>query len=398
MVTLITAVLAMFLLGAVYAYGVLLPAIMTAFHWERATAALPHAVLLFVYAIGMSIGGALEYRLSVTGSAMAGGLLFGLGLWLAGRADSLLTLIGSYGLLGGLGFGFAYVAAVTASMRAVPHRRGLAAGLVVGAFGLGAFVWAPLAQHLLPAWGWQGILARYGVVLMFALPLLGLGIRVRTRDRRLPDGYNGAGSSLGDAIRTPVFWLIFAAYTLVTAVGLLLLAHLVNFALGLGMPSARAAWLLSVAAIGSGVGRFMIGWLSDRIGRLPCLITASVLELVLLTGLAWITQPAALLGIAVGTGLAFGTWLSLYGPTATDLFGMRFAGAIYGALYLSYGLGGLLGPTLGGALADASGSYRLPFLTGAGMCLLAAVLFALALRQSTAFYRHPPALEEEFPG
>ncbi|HOF88269.1 MAG TPA: hypothetical protein PLZ36_09240, partial [Armatimonadota bacterium] len=135
-VTLGAASAAMLLLGAVYAYGVLLPALMAEFGWTRATAALPHAVLLFVYAVGMALGGALQDRASPSGGAMVGGLLFGGGLLLASAVPSLGGLVAAYGMLGGVGFGFTYVACVTAAMRAFPGRRGLAAGTVVGAFGL----------------------------------------------------------------------------------------------------------------------------------------------------------------------------------------------------------------------------------------------------------------------
>ena len=397
-VTLAAAAVAMFLLGSIYAYGVLLPALMAAFGWERSTAALPHAVLLFVYAVGMGIGGILEHRLRSSRSAAAGGFLFGAGLVLASRLHSLTGLVLAYGVLAGIGFGFAYVSCVTAALRSYPARRGLAAGVVVGAFGLGAFVWAPLAQSFLPVLGWDGVMLRFGLAALVLIPLLALGIRVPKRTAEAAEHHlHARGLTLADALRSPLFWLIFAAYLLVTSVGLMLLAHMVNFGLGQGIPAARAAWLLSVMSIGSGAGRVLMGWLSDRIGRLPCLVVASVLEAVLLIGLVVVPLPAAIFIIAGLAGFAFGTWLTLYGPTSTDLFGLRYAGAIYGVLYLSYGVGGLLGPTLGGALADHFGGYRTPFLAGAVFSALGALLFLSVLYLHPRLYAHPPALDEEIP-
>jgi OFA family oxalate/formate antiporter-like MFS transporter len=395
--TLVAAALAMLLLGAIYAYGVLLPVLMADFGWSRGTAALPHSVLLFVYAVGMAVGGAAQDRVGVRAGVVTGGLLFGGGLLLASTAHGLGGLIGWYGVLAGLGFGSAYVACVSAAMHSLPKRRGLAAGMIVGAFGLGSFFWAPLAQRLLPAWGWSGLFFRFGLLAIIALPLLGLFIR--RPKHAIPDGeaVQLPGVSLAEALRSRTFWLIFSAYVLVTAVGLMLLAHLVNFALGRGITAGTAAWLVSAAAAGSGIGRFVMGWASDRIGRLPSLVGASVVDAVLLTILAYTISPTLIFVLAVACGLAFGTWLSLYGPTATDLYGLRYAGAIYGALYLSYGIGGLVGPSGGGALADAGG-YRLPFLIGAGLCLLGALLFYLVIRQHPTIYRHPSALEEEYPG
>jgi OFA family oxalate/formate antiporter-like MFS transporter len=392
-VTLLTAALVMFLLGAIYAYGVVLPVLMAAFGWPRATAALPHAILLFVYAVGMAVGGVVQDRGSPTGGVMLGGALFGGGLLLASTNGSLLGLVAGYGVIGGIGFGFAYVAAVTAAMRTFPARRGLAAGVVVGAFGLGAFVWAPLTQHVLPALGWTGVFRQYGGLCLLLIPLLGFGVRA---PRAAAHATNVAGVTLGAALRSPLFWTLFAAYTLVTAVGLLLLAHLVNYGLGRGMPAAAAAWLLSASAIGSGSGRFVMGWASDRLGRLPCLIGASAAEVGLLLLLTRADHPVALFLLAGATGFVFGTWLSLYGPTATDLFGLRAAGTIYGTLYLSYGIGGLAGPILGGAMADAGG-YGRAFLVSAVIATLGTLLFILAARQRPPYYPHPPALDEELP-
>lgn len=396
--TLTSAALAMFLLGAIYAYGVLLPAFMADFGWDRSTAALPQAVLLFVYAIGMGIGGALQDRTSPTRIAMLGGALFGMGMILAGYATTLWGLLIAYGVIAAIGFGFTYVAAVTAAMQVLPHRRGLAAGLVVGAFGLGALVWAPVTQRLLPTLEWSGILIAFGWLTLFTLPVLALGIRVPWRAHHAPGMHPGtAGLTLRAALHTRIFWTVFAAYTLATAVGLMLLAHIVNFGITLGIPAFTAALLLSAAAIGSGVGRVLMGALSDRTGRFPVLIGVSLLEIVLLIALAFTQSIGIIFLLATLTGFVFGSWLTLYGPTSTDLFGMRAAGAIYGVLYLSYGLGGLIGPTAGGWIADRTGAYQPAFLIGAIVSACAALLFVLAMRQHPPIYTHPPAREEEYP-
>lgn len=392
------ASLAMFLLGSIYAYGVFLPVFMTSFGWSRSIAALPHSVLLFVYAIGMGIGGALQDRTSPTQIATAGGVLFALGLVLASRSESLLGLVMSYGVLGGIGFGFAYVAAVTAVMKSFPDRRGMAAGLVVGAFGLGAFVWAPLAQSLLATLTWPEVLQRFGALTLLALPLLGLLIRAPWHPHDVPGTHpQAAGFTLGGALHTSVFWTLFAAYTLVTGVGLFLIAHFINFGRAQGLSAVTAALLVSMLSVGSGLGRIIMGWLSDHLGRFPALIGASLLAVLLLVLLAIVPSSVMIFLGAFTAGYAFGTWLTLYGPTATDLFGLRAAGAIYGTLYLSYGLGGLAGPTLGGLLADTSGSYRLPLVVGAVLCALGAGLFWLTQRLTTRLYAHLPAWEEEYP-
>lgn len=395
-ITILTAMVSMFLLGAIYAYGVLLPDIMRAFGWESSLATLPQSILLFVYAVGMGIGGIVLDRTNPTRVAIGGGIIFGLGLILASRATGIATLVGAYGIMAGIGFGFAYVAAVTAAMTTLPHRRGLAAGLVVGAFGAGSAVWAPLAQRLLSTLGWSGLLFIFGIITIILLPLLALGIRAPHHGA--PGMHKQAsGMTLNKALHTSNFWIVFAAYMLVTAAGLLWLNHYKLFGSAQGIPDAQAAWLVVITAVGSATGRVVMGGISDKIGRFPALIGAGIVGAAMFVLLAVGMPHVAIFVIAGVIGLCFGTWLSLYGPTSTDLFGLRAAGAIYGALYLSYGIGGLVGPTLGGRLADFTDSYRAAFLVAAAFCVLGAILFFITSRAQQLVYRHPPAREEEFP-
>jgi OFA family oxalate/formate antiporter-like MFS transporter len=270
---------------------------------------------------------------------------------------------------------------------------------VVGAFGLGTFVWAPAAQALLDAGThWTRVFLLFGLSALVVLPLLSLGIRSPWRRHQRPGEHAGAsGLSLGEALRAPLFWLVFAAYTLVTTAGLMWFAHFKVFGVSQGMTAAQAAFLASLTAVGGALGRVLMGYASDHIGRFPSLIGASALEVGLFVGFGLGVPHAAIFAFAALSGFAFGTWLALYGPTSTDLFGMRSAGSIYGALYLSYGIGGLAGPMLGGLLADLSGDYALAFFVMAGVCAAGGALFLLAMLRRPPQFAHPPAAEEEFP-
>lgn len=397
-ITVLASMLAMFLLGAIYAYGILLPDIMRTFHWESSRASLPQSTLLFIYAIGMWLGGMWQDRTSATRIAMGGGVIFGLGMLMASRAHDLLLLVLGYGVLGGLGFGFAYVAAVTAAMTSYPQRRGLVAGLVVGTFGLGSVIWAPLAQSRLAAMGWQGLMLYYGLATLILLPIFGWGIRTPLPTHVAPGEHPTVqGVTLRAALRTPLFWVLFTAYTLVTSAGLFWLAHFKIFGISQDISPAQAALLVVITSIGSGTGRIVMGGISDKIGRLPSLVGATVLAIAMFLLLMLGLPHLGIFIAAALIGFAFGTWLALYGPVSTDLFGMKSAGAIYGALYLSYGIGGLIGPILGGYLADFSGSYRISFTAAAIFCLLGTILFLIVARLSSRVYLHRPALDEEFP-
>ena len=58
---------------------------------------------------------------------------------------------------------------------------------------------------------------------------------------------------------------------------------------------------------------------------------------------------------------------------AGDFVGPRLAPAGLGFITLFFGVGQAIGPALGGYLADATGTFTIPFLTAAGISCTGAV-------------------------
>eukprot|EP01062_Namystynia_karyoxenos_P055617 TRINITY_DN4662_c0_g1_i1.p1 TRINITY_DN4662_c0_g1~~TRINITY_DN4662_c0_g1_i1.p1 ORF type:complete len:557 (+),score=158.09 TRINITY_DN4662_c0_g1_i1:86-1672(+) len=103
----------------------------------------PYFVAPFTQALTMFFGGHLQYRFGARLTCILGCVLFGLSVFSAGLATkngSLAGLILGYGALSGLGMGTAYTTPINTALRYLPHRRGMINGVVVGGFGLGAFV------------------------------------------------------------------------------------------------------------------------------------------------------------------------------------------------------------------------------------------------------------------
>ena len=87
-------------------------------------------------------------------SRMTGGFLYGLGIFLASFSNhGLWWLYLSYGLIGGIGLGFAYIVPVAVLVKWFPDRRGLITGIAVGGFGAGPLITRPIATHLIQSVG-----------------------------------------------------------------------------------------------------------------------------------------------------------------------------------------------------------------------------------------------------
>ena len=81
-------------------------------------------------------------------------------------------------------------------------------------------------------------------------------------------------------------------------------------------------------------------------------------------------------------GLGFGARGPIITAMASDLFGGRRFGVIYGVLSVGNGLGGAIGPWFGGVVYDVLGSYRVVFLTSIVFCALGSACFWLAGRRA----------------
>jgi MFS transporter, OFA family, oxalate/formate antiporter len=81
-------------------------------------------------------------------------------------------------------------------------------------------------------------------------------------------------------------------------------------------------------------------------------------------------------------GFAFGGLSNLMASIIGDTFGMTNLGAITSTLVVGFSLGAAIGPSLGGFIFDATQSYFISFLVGAGAAALAVVFLALTRRES----------------
>ncbi len=95
------------------------------------------------------------------------------------------------------------------------------------------------------------------------------------------------------------------------------------------------------------------------------------------------SMGASELGLTVAAawvGFNFGGNFALFPSATADYFGTKNLGINYGLVFTSYGIAGIVGPLLGGAAFDATGSYAWAFVPAGIMCLAAAAL-AFALRR-----------------
>src|ERR1700752_2722311 len=151
-------------LGAVYAWSVFRVPLSKQFGWSTSQVTLTFTISIFVLGFAAFFGGLWMNRKGPRIVALTGATLYGLGVFLASfSANKLWWLYLSYGLIGGLGLGFAYIVPVAVLVKWFPDRRGLITGIAVGGFGAGALVTAPVATRLIQSVGVLTTFAYLGI-------------------------------------------------------------------------------------------------------------------------------------------------------------------------------------------------------------------------------------------
>jgi MFS family permease len=238
-----------------------------------------------------------------------------------------------------------------------------AASLAAG-FGIG-----PLLLSLTGIAGWPPFIAAMTLIALALVPLLS----VPERARRF--GYQRGAAPWRMVARAPFILFAVAVFGLYEAG---LMALLPIWGVRLGFDASRAAATVSAVNVGSIAVQPLLGWLSDKVPRL------AVLRLCGAVGLlgAGLVIAAARLGPAVYAVLfVWGGIASGIYPVALGMAGERFQGGelvgINAAIIVAYGLGALVGPTLGGAAMDLWNPNGLPalfaLLFGGFLCVAALV-------------------------
>ena len=191
---------------------------------------------------------------------------------------------------------------------------------------------------------------------------------------------------MGEAVRTPHFWLLFLVY-LFTGLGSFLVSlHQLAFAVDHGFDKLYAAGVLGLGSFLAIAGTIFTGTLSDYIGRELSAILAYGISILGVVCALLITGPDQgwLLWLhACFFGLTWGARGPAITAKTADLFPGPQLGTILGAITMGTGVGSALGSWLAGFTFDVTGSYRVAFTLSIFFYACGSVAF-LMLRRPAA--------------
>lgn len=373
-----------------HAYTVFLLAFVEEFAWSRAEASLAYSVGQVVGGIASPFVGGLVDRVGERRMVLLGGLLLTLGLFGSAQADALWQVVLLYGVVMTLGAScIGLVVFVPLVSRLFVAQRGMAISLLQSANGFGRAISAPLAQWLVDASGWRNAyLLQAGLMGLLVLPLAAM---FRGAHRLAPATggtatADGPAWTLGAAMRTRHFWLLFLVYMLTSIGSFLVSLHQLAFAVGQGFEPLYAAFVLGMGSLLALPGVILTGTISDHIGRERAAILAyaiSIVGVAAALGIGSADQHVLLWLHACFFGITWGARGPAITAKTADLFGGPRLGTILGVITVGSGVGAGIGSWGAGLLFDLTGTYRPAFILSILAYAAGAVAF-WALRRPVA--------------
>ncbi|MCW9036126.1 MAG: OFA family MFS transporter [Alphaproteobacteria bacterium] len=397
-------------LGAIYAWSVFTPALKTA-GWSKMDTQVVFAVGLVSFAVVMVFAGRAMAKLGPRKLAASGGITLGAGYILAGLfggTDFWIICLG-VGLIGGAGIGLGYVVPIAVGMRWFPDKKGLITGLAVAGFGFGAMGWVKMAGawgHMIELYGLSNTFLVYGCAFAVMILVGSYWMKMPPEGWR-PEGFVATtpeaakgqqNFTVPEMLRTPQFYLIFLTFAVSAGAGLMSIGLMKLYpmealqAQGYSVIEASAIAGTAMAvffSLANGIGRIAWGTLSDIIGRRRSVVVMTGTQAVFLFAFSSMAGNEYLLYLGAALiGFNFGGNFALFPTLTADIFGNDRVGQNYPLIFLSYGVGGIAGPLLGGMLGDM-GNFPLAFSICAGACLAGALCILLV--------HHPDHDEAERP-
>jgi len=385
--------------GARYSFGVFVKPMFAEYDWPMTVISLAASINLLTYASAGIFAGWLLDRLAPKWITTVSILLATAGFVAAGFVSTPLGLYLSYGILVGVGSaGCGAVACTAAIGKWFVKKRGIAVGIAAMGIGVGTLIMAPLAAYIVKTFGWRsGFLCIAGLICAVGITIsqIFMGKDNPQHYGLQPDGEpappdHSIPGPTGDVFEAPSikpvladhrFWLIVICNVFAVMTVMMTFVHQVPYATNSGIDKIKAAAAIGLIGMMGSCGKFFFGWLSDRIKDAKYSAALGFLLMGVGMFLLWRADNViTLYGFALFYGFGYGSLAPVTPYLISDRFGGQVIGVAYGlSTFFAAGVGGALGPLIGGYIFDKTGSYRPGWIISM-ICLLMISLLILALK------------------
>lgn len=343
------------------------------------------------------VAGFLLHKLNARLMMVIGCSILGGGLILYSQTTSAAMLYAAHILLGtSLGFVGVLVCTVLVS-NWFRKKRGTALGIVLTGTSFGGVVIPQISTPLIQTYGWRTAMICVSLIIWFVLlPAAIFLVKNRPSDiGDVPDGggnfdiatendlgarldSSGAneGLTLGEALKTPIFW-VFSFCAALIFYAIFVVSQQLNLYLQgprIGFTPQQAAGVQSLLFGLSVCGKFLYGFIADRLPTTRVMLVSAATMFASTLAFLYFDGTTVYF-FAVLFGLNYGGTFVLLQLLVADYFGLKEYGKILGAVTVIETIGGAAGTIITGRIADANGGdYSQAFL---GLIVVTAIALVL---------------------
>ena len=356
--------------GTVYAWSFFQTLLVRQLGWSFTETAWAFSLTILSLGTSAAWAGALLPKVGPRRLAVTGSVMFSVGYVLASLAlkwDMLALFYVGYGVIGGAGIGLGYVTPVATVAKWFPDKKGLATGIVVMGFGVGAFL---LSKGLAPllVFYLEGDLSQVflGLGVIFACVLIPCSLLLSNPPaaaeavaEQMPADES---DSVAPYLRSSEFALMWIVFFFNIAAGISVISfqsELLQEVWGLADPTVEpatladyGATLIAVSSLCNGVGRLFWGLLSDRLGRVKVFRILLASQMVVFGVLMTERNPWVFSILVCYVLLCFGGGFATMPSFVLDVFGPQKMSTIYGTILTAWAAAGICGPLYVGYLKD----------------------------------------------
>ncbi|MBA0182732.1 OFA family MFS transporter [Pectobacterium versatile] len=348
-------------LGTIYTWSLFNQPLVDKFGWTLSSVATTFSITSFCLAFATLFAGKFQERIGLRRLTMIAGIALGAGLIASAASPSLTLIYLLMGVVVGFADGTAYITTLSNLIKWFPNRKGLIAGISVGAFGTGSLLFKYVNSFLIAEVGVSEAFFYWGIIVMAmilvgssllkepaAAPVQQASVQAQTRD-----------FSLAEMLATKESYLLFIIFFTACMSGLYLIGIVKDIGVQMaGMDMATAANAVSAIAIFNTVGRIVLGALSDNVGRMRVISFTLFVTILAVSVMTFLPLNPILFFICVSAiAFCFGGNITVFPAIVGDFFGLKNHSKNYGVIYQGFGIGALSGSFIAAQLGGFQATF-----------------------------------------
>jgi OFA family oxalate/formate antiporter-like MFS transporter len=241
----------------------------------------------------------------------------------------------TYGALGGLGIGIAYVTIISTVNMWYPDKRGFSSGVILMGFGLSLMIIGRVIDLLgnAESVGWRTTYVIIAIALGLVFLAAAIFIRPPPKDTVFPEPKPAKRDIVKEEaqdytalemIQHPSFILAFVYITILASTGSAAISFAKEIMLDVNASSSLAVTAVGMLGVANGLGRLTLGWLFDNQGLKKTQLISSVITILApLTIVFALMANSVILGII---GICLCGFTYGFAPTTSSVFASEFYG------------------------------------------------------------------------